>query len=161
MKKYGFFISIFLFACSVVWARGDGGQNIQLNKQIEQAVANSARGPADSEENVLTEWNLDKEAVRKMMLFPQNKQDFKRAGLVFGRLIPVMHSYNVLHKSDAKAARQVGAVIAGEELVFKDDTRAGVVEFIEQYYQSITIPALAQEFLEFKKHIYQDMLPVQ
>ena len=109
-----------------------------------------------SPEAVSQELQAAKRMIQQQMEFPVHVQDKSRAGVIFGRLMPLMYSYNKLRRKDSVQSQEIGSVIAKETFVSKDEKEFKLIPFIEEYLGNVTIPNLAREFAEFKEHIRQD-----
>ncbi len=184
MKKMTGFVALLLFT-SGVWARPAGHQAAlaaRLETQVQsavQAAAPTARFEAlldnfSAQEtqdimSVIKELRVAKEFIQQHLKFPANLQDRKQAGVLFGRLMPVMKQYEHLRKQNVRAAQVAGLAIVQEEFVSQDGHKFYVPAFIKQYVELLQNPSfpknyrepLIEEFNTFREHILQDQAALE
>lgn len=180
MKRIGFLVLLLLpFS---LWARPAGYQ-ARLAAQLEtkvQQVAQASAQPQDSSlaqalapfsvqerqaiMSVINELHSAKQSIRTQFKFPADRQDRNTAGLILGRLLPVVVKYDQLWHHNKQAARVAGFVIAQEEITSKDGKTFEVPAYIEQYVDLLRHPSfppdskfpLVETFTSFREHILQD-----
>lgn len=94
--------------------------------------------------------------IQKKMVFPQEADDAKHAGMIFQSFMPVMDSYNALRAEDEELSQKAGAFIAGQHFVSKDGKSFTVESFIQQFLVTVQSQKLADELADFKDHLRED-----
>ena len=156
MKKIFILLGACLLAVAATAARPVAKQE-RLSERLEEKVRAAEQLPAtNAAERTLQVLHETKAFIQKHLKFPADVQDKNTAGVIYGRLMPLMDSYNKLRQQDPQSARTVGAVLAREVFVSKDGTAFMLDDFITTYISSVTIPSLAQEFMQFRADISQD-----
>ena len=157
MKKFLAVMSVLVLTVSLL-AKPTNRPN-QLEKNVEEKIVQVQTMQSEntvSPEAVSQELQAAKRMIQQQMEFPVHVQDKSRAGVIFGRLMPLMYSYNKLRRKDSVQSQEIGSVIAKETFVSKDEKEFKLIPFIEEYLGNVTIHNLAREFAEFKEHIRQD-----
>ena len=133
-------------------------KQLALMQQLEERVSEVQN---QSSEEVLVsqveqELQRAKVFIQGHIEFPASIEDQRNAGTIFGCLMPLMYSYTKLRAKDIESAHKAGAIIAQETFISKDGTVFKLEDFIEEYIDNVTIPKLAEEFLQFKNNIHED-----
>ena len=131
---------------------------------VEELLQPFSRPEEQAVRDVLQELHETKIFIQKNLKFPADLQDRKEAGVIFGRLMPLMYEYERLRKHNVPAAQVAGVAIVQEEFVSKDGHKFYLPVFIKQYVQLVQNPSfpkdsrdpLIDEFTAFREHILQD-----